>query len=125
MQHLHTFIRTSIFLNVALAGALASISNSMVGQSMPVPCYTPEIVKDLNLDSIKQAYCARMVLLALMHYPELKGVRIKCIQRRRFVPLTTMPSVLSTFFHKKANRRYKILISTNSRHVIDSILLQN
>nr|MCU0430849.1 hypothetical protein [Cytophagaceae bacterium] len=104
----------------------------MVGQSMPVPCYTPEIVKDLNLDSIKQAYCARMVLpkgqeeaflLALMHYPELKGARIKCIQRRRFVPLTTMPSVRSTFFHKQTNRRYKILISTHSRHVIDSILL--
>jgi hypothetical protein len=95
--------------------------------------YSPSDLDSARMEEIKKEYCANMklpkgfekeFLIALIHYPELKNVRIKCVQRRRFVPLTTMPVFWSTFLNKKENRRYRIIISKKSRHVVDSITLR-
>jgi hypothetical protein len=95
--------------------------------------YTETDLDSARMEKVKREYCANMklpegfekaFLLSLLHYPELKNTHIRCVQRKRFVPLTTMPTFFSTLFHKKENRRYLIIISKKSKPILDSITLR-
>jgi len=63
-------------------------------------------------------------LLALKHYPDLKNVKIDFIYKKTMIPLSSRPKVFSTL-RKKENRKYKVIISSESLKAMENILLKN
>lgn len=66
----------------------------------------------------------KQALLALSFFPELKDVSIEFKLTTSLTPLASRPTIWSAF-RKPQNRHYLISISTQSKGILDSILLGN
>jgi len=86
-----------------------------------------------SLDSLKALYGEHkdlppglelQTLLALSHYPELKGVRIRFLVKNSFIPLSSRPYVVS-LFQKRVKREYQVVISDKSLEAMDPVLAKN
>jgi hypothetical protein len=67
---------------------------------------------------------ADAVKIALLYYPELENSKIKIRVKKRLTPLTSRPTVWSTFL-KPSKRTYIITISNHTVELFTPILLQN
>jgi hypothetical protein len=109
-------------------------SFSLYGQQVQVQqAYYTETIDSMSLQTLWNEFGKNKVLpkgfekqflIAASFYPDLKNTGIKCIMKRKVVPLMTYPTVFSTLFCKKENRKYKIIISNKSTRDVDSITLR-
>jgi hypothetical protein len=91
-----------------------------------------EAEEALRVDSLRAMYgqhkrlpkdCELQALLALSHYPELRGERIRFRTKRAKLPYSARPAPISLL--PFARRRYVLTISTASTDVRMPTLLQN
>lgn len=104
---------------------------SINGQQI-VPFYEADSFNQSQLDSLNFLYGQHkklpegyelQALLALSHYPDLTGIKIKFKMRNGGAPFVSRPTVWSTFFRNAKKRNYLVIIRSNSHPKFDSILI--
>ena len=123
MRNLKAFNRT-----VVICLFFCVMADALIGQR-PVEVFTPS---DFNRAAYEHyghfkkipEQIKPQVLTALSYYPELRPIKIKFRIKRRRIPLTSRPRILS-IFRKKKNRNYLITISSKSSLGLSPILLSN
>jgi hypothetical protein len=117
---------------VPLIWSICCIVNLALAQK-PVKAFDPMAVNAEQLASMEEAYgnnkilpkgFEQQTLLALSFFPELKDIAIEFRLEETITPLASRPTIMSVF-RKASNRHYLITISTQSKGILDSILLGN
>ena len=80
----------------------------------------PIFYKNKKMDTIFQ----KQIKTALLFYPELKNAYITFQVKKSKSPLSARPSIWA-IFQKPENRRYIVIISTQTKNRLEPILLKN
>jgi len=131
-------VRNSIL--VLILALLTSLPNNLYSGTGQLELKGNEIKKEYKkadyiskYDSLMEAFGQNKILpqgyelqalIALSHFPELKGVKIKFVMKPAYIPLTSQPN-LWTILRKTDNREYLVIISSQSSPIMDNIILKS
>lgn len=82
------------------------------------------LMKEFGQNKILPQGYELQALIALSHFPELKGVKIKFVMKPAYIPLTSQPN-LWTILRKTDHREYLVIISSQSSPIMDNIILKS